>query len=120
MKRSSALKFAVGWLFVGNVVSTVILYPLARAEAIRMHGHEGLVTFNLVVILMLALVLSVLYGAWMLRKWAKYPLFVFLAIHLLMGISGTLEFTLEGLVALTFAAADAIALKELKNRNRGK
>jgi len=65
-------------------------------------------------ILIFAFVSWVLYGVWMHRNWARYALLALLLINFVTGLGEVVQFSLDGLVFLTLAAADGIAFNELQ------
>ena len=109
-QRSTRLKFAVLYLALVQQGGALILYPLARSTV----PPDQQSTVDVALILIFALVSWVLYGVWMHRNWARYPLLALLLITFALGLGEVLQFSLEGLVSLTFAAADKIAFDELQ------
>ena len=110
VQRSTRLKFAVGYLVLVQQVGAVIAYAFVRGTLAP--DEQSAVDFWF--ILAFALVSWVLYGVWMHRNWARYPLLALLVITFALGLGEVLQFSLEGLVSLTFAAADKVAFDELQ------
>ena len=109
-ERSRRLKWAVGYLVLTHPVVAIIGYPFLRSSMPLAQRP----TADIVVCLGLGLITWTLYGAWMRRRWARYPLLVLLVLHFLLGLNEVLELSWGGLVCLSFAAADVIAFDELQ------
>ena len=111
VKRSTRLKFAVLYLALVQQGGAVIAYPFVRDTL----SPDLRSSVDFWFILVFALVSWVLYGVWMHRNWARYPLLALLLMNFAMGLGDVLQLNLEGVVYLTFAAADGIAFNELQN-----
>jgi hypothetical protein len=48
------------------------------------------------------------------RNWARYPLLALLLIHFATGLGEAVQFSLEGMLLLSLAAADKVAFDELQ------
>ena len=110
VQRSTRLKFAVLYLALVQQGGALILYPLARSTV----PPDQQSTVDVAFILVFALVSWVLYGVWRHRNWARYPLLALLLITFFSGLGEVLQLNFEGLMYLTFAAADKIAFDELQ------
>ena len=109
-KRSTRLKFAVGYLALVQLGGAVILYASMR-DTISPDKRSA-DDFSLV--LVCAFFSWVLYAVWMHRNWARYPLLALLLMNFAEGLGEVLQFSLDGLVFLSLAAADKIAFDELQ------
>jgi hypothetical protein len=109
-KRSTRLKFAVWYLALVQQGGALILYPFVRQTLLS----DARTSTDFWFIVIFALVSWVLYGVWMHRNWARYPLLVLLLISFFSGLGDVLQLNLEGVAYLTFAAADKIAFDELQ------
>ncbi len=108
--RSTRLKFAVGYLALVQLGGAVIAYALMRDTL----SPDERPSTDFWFILIFAFVSWVLYGVWMHRNWARYALLALLLINFVMGLGEVVQFSLDGLVFLTLAAADGIAFNELQ------
>jgi hypothetical protein len=109
-KRSMRLKFAVGYLALTQPAVALVFYPSLRAEL----PPEQIASADIFFALIFSLFAWVLYGAWMHRRWARYPLLVLLVICFVQGLGDVLSLDWGGLIFLSFAAADKIAFDELQ------
>jgi len=109
-RRSTRLKFAVLYLALVQLGGAVIGYALMRNTL----SPDERSSTDFWFILIFAFVSWVLYGVWMHRNWARYALLALLLINFVMGLGEVVQFSLDGLLFLTLAAADGIAFNELQ------
>ena len=109
-RRSTRLKFAVLYLALVQLGGAVIGYALMRNTL----SPDERSSTDFWFILIFAFVSWVLYGVWMHRNWARYALLALLLINFVTGLGEVVQFSLDGLVFLTLAAADGIAFNELQ------
>jgi len=108
--RSLRLKWAVGYLALTQLAGALVGYPILRPSITL----DQRATADIAFCLAFGLFAWTLYGAWMRRRWARFPLLALLVVHFLLGIGDVLELSWWGLAYLSFAAADAIAFDELQ------
>ena len=110
VQRSTRLKFAVLYLVLVQLVGAVIAYAFVRGTLSPDERSADDFSF----ILVFASVSWVLYAVWMQRNWARYPLLALLLMNFALGLGEVVQFSLDGLVFLSLAAADKLAFDELQ------
>ena len=108
--RSRRLKLAVGYLLIWHLGVAAVAYPFLRQTV----AQDARSTADIGFVLAFLLVAFTLYGAWMCRAWSRYALAVLLLVHFVSGLGDVLELNVAGLLYLSFAAADTIALDEVQ------
>lgn len=112
IQRPTRLKLALGWLLLVQIIVSVrVGYSVITQTAIDSVDPNQVACWF---ILLSAFYLAMLYGVWMLKKWARYLLVPFLALSFLLGIGETLQLNREGLVFLISAATAGLAYRELE------